>query len=445
MSLARKPTGRSTQRSTCARIGAAFLASALALGCSAADTRTGAGRGGSAGTSGGAGASSGQGGSATTGGSSGQGGGTTTGGSGGGGSGGSSGTGSGGSSGTGSGGSSGTGTGGSSGTGSGGSSGTGGGGGTSGGATDAAARDVAISDGGSNDVTADANRVDARPDVRRDADMVDRGPNPTGILVRVRNGCPFDIWIHGAGSGAVLQPDNVRLATGATQDYVAPDSWPAARVTAFGAAPNSQGQPQQELDKVEMTLGNKVINYNVTYVDWLALPVEMISYGTGNDCKLVGCYVPVGDVLQGCPTGITGGRKCMSAGAHCSQSANQSSAYCHALDAKITECAGDAQKYPGCAGAAGATTPQVYGCSGFFGGTPKWCAALNRGMLHDPENGTISLYYKTPPFNTYSQWVHTVCPGIYAFPYDDYGKTNESGFHACSGGTQLDITFCPSG
>ena len=135
----------------------------------------------------------------------------------------------------------------------------------------------------------------------------------------------------------------------------------------------------------------------------------------------------------------------MSAGAHCSQSANQSSAYCHALDAKIAECAADAQKYAGCAGAAGATTPQVYGCSGFFGGSPKWCAALNRGMLHDPENGTISLYYKTPPFNTYSQWVHSVCPGIYAFPYDDYGKTNESGFHACSGGTQLDITFCPSG
>jgi hypothetical protein len=336
------------------------------------------------------------------------------------------------------------------GAGSGGNAGTGGGGsggsaGRGGSATDAGPRDDAAPDGGSNDVTADIDRGDARIDVRRDADLVDRGPNPTGILIRVRNGCPFDIWIHGAGSGAVLQPDNARLAPLAMQDYIAPDSWPAARVTAYAAAPNSQGQPQQELDKVEMTLGNKTINYNVTYVDWLALPVEMISYGTGSDCKPVGCYVPVSDVLQGCPTGLTGGRRCMSAGAFCSQAANQASAYCHALDGKIAECAQDAQKYPGCAGAGGATTPQVYGCSGFFGGSPKWCAALNRGMIHDPENGTISLYYKTPPFNTYSQWVHTVCPGIYAFPYDDYGKTNESGFHACSGGTQLDITFCPAG
>jgi hypothetical protein len=66
-------------------------------------------------------------------------------------------------------------------------------------------------------------------------------------------------------------------------------------------------------------------------------------------------------------------------------------------------------------------------------------------MLDDPDNGDISLYYKTPPFNTYAWWVHGVCPGIYAFPYDDYGKSNESGFHSCTGGTQLNITFCPSG
>ena len=417
---------------------APFLAWVLVAGCGAGElpSRGAGGRGGSTGADGGTGGGtggSGQTGGATTSGSGGQGGGGQGGGGqGGGGQGGTVTTGSGGQGG-------GTTTGGAAG---GGTAGTGGGGaGGASGATDGGTRDVATPDVGSNDAPLDISRSD----VRRDADMVDRGPNPTGILVRVRNSCPFDIWIHGAGSGAVLQPDNARLPTGAMQDYVAPDSWSAARVTAYGAAPNAQGQPQQELDKVEMTLGNKTINYNVTYVDWLALPVEMISYGTGSDCKPVGCYVPVSDVLQGCPTAITGGRKCMSAGAHCSQSANQSSAFCHALDAKITECAQDAQKYPGCAGAAGATTPQVYGCSGFFGGSPKWCAALNRGMLHDPDNGTISLYYKTVPFNTYSQWVHTVCPGIYAFPYDDYGKTNESGFHACSGGTQLDITFCPAG
>ena len=66
-------------------------------------------------------------------------------------------------------------------------------------------------------------------------------------------------------------------------------------------------------------------------------------------------------------------------------------------------------------------------------------------MLDDPDNGDISLYYQNAPYNPYSKWVHAVCPGIYSFPYDDYGKTNESGFHACSGGTQLDVNFCPGG
>jgi hypothetical protein len=97
------------------------------------------------------------------------------------------------------------------------------------------------------------------------------------------------------------------------------------------------------------------------------------------------------------------------------------------------------------AGAAAATTPQAYACSGFFGSSPKWCAALNRGMLDAPDDGDITKYYRAEPFNTYSKWVHATCPGIYAFPYDDYGKTNESGFHSCAGATRLDITFCPNG
>ncbi len=99
-----------------------------------------------------------------------------------------------------------------------------------------------------------------------------------------------------------------------------------------------------------------------------------------------------------------------------------------------------------CAGAAGATTPEVFACSGnFFSQDPKWCAALNRGMLDDPDNGDITRYYQTEPFNSYSKWVHSTCPGLYAFPYDDYGPTNESGFHSCGGGTQLNITFFQAG
>src|SRR5262249_25686419 len=160
--------------------------------------------------------------------------------------------------------------------------------------------------------------------------------------------------------------------------------WSAARVTAYLSAP-----PADDLDKVEITISNRIVNYNITYVDWLALPIEMRAYGTGPDCKVVGCYVPESDVLGGCPSGLWWGRKCFAAGHYCSIAANQGSAFCHALDAKIAQCAGD-PKYTGCAGAQGATTPQVYGCSGFFGGTAKWCSALNRGMLDDPDDKNAS-------------------------------------------------------
>jgi hypothetical protein len=269
--------------------------------------------------------------------------------------------------------------------------------------------------------------------------IADRAPNAAGILIHIDNECPFDLWIRGTGSGAPLQPDNRQLKTGEAQDYIAPDTWSAARVTAYKSVP-----PNNEIDKVEITLSAKVINYNITYVDWVGLPIEAISFGTGSDCKRVGCYLPVADLLQGCPAGLLSGSKCLSAGSYCMNQANKSTPFCHALDTTIAQCGSNATMYPGCSpGASG--TPDVYACSGNFGTNPKWCAALNRGMINDPDNGDISLYYQNAPYNTYSKWVHSSCPGIYAFPYDDYGKSNESGFHSCIGGRQLNITFCPAG
>jgi hypothetical protein len=132
----------------------------------------------------------------------------------------------------------------------------------------------------------------------------------------------------------------------------------------------------------------------------------------------------------------------VSAGSYCLNGANQSKPYCHALDSAIAQCA----TKPGCT-PGGATTVDAYACrnGSFFSGSPKWCAAVNRGMVADPDNPSTALYYQTTPYNTYAKWVHGMCPGIYAFPYDDYGHANESGFHSCIGGRQLNITFCPSG
>jgi hypothetical protein len=289
---------------------------------------------------------------------------------------------------------------------------------------------------GSGGADVDAGRMDAAV---RDVYVAERPPGAPGMLVHVVNGCSFDLWVHAAGKEAVLTPDNTHLSPGGAQDYIAPDPWTAARVTAYLATP-----PANEIDKAEITFINRIINYNLTYVDWVGLPIEMVSIGTGSDCKAVGCYLPESSVLSGCPEGLLSGKKCLSAGSYCSTAANQATPFCHALDPKIALCAQDA-KYSGCSAAAGATTPQVYGCSGFFGGSPKWCSALNRGVLDDPDSPTSAPYYMTAPFNGYAAWVHSVCPGIYSFPYDDYGHANESGFHACGGGTQLNVTFCPSG
>jgi hypothetical protein len=67
-------------------------------------------------------------------------------------------------------------------------------------------------------------------------------------------------------------------------------------------------------------------------------------------------------------------------------------------------------------------------------------------MLDDPDSTDLAAYYQNEPYNTYSAWVHQVCPGIYAFAYDDYPPVaGESGFHACRAGQELRVTFCPAG
>jgi hypothetical protein len=254
-----------------------------------------------------------------------------------------------------------------------------------------------------------------------------------GVLVNVVNGCSFDLYINASGKGATLMPDGAKIAAGGGhQVYTAPDNWAAARITAYtDAALHSQ------LDKVELTIANKAVNYNITYVDWVGLPVEMSTYGSGNDCKKVGCYVKQANLVSTCPGNLLQGKQCLSAYGYCSNASHAADPFCHALDGQFSKCAA--------AGCPMATTTQVYGCNGPYQNDPKWCAALNRGRPMNPDDPDASLYYSAPPYNVYSKWVHDTCPGIYAFPYDDYGKSNQSSFHVCNGATQLDVIFCPNG
>jgi hypothetical protein len=255
-------------------------------------------------------------------------------------------------------------------------------------------------------------------------------PVTDGVNVRVRNLCPFPLWIHGAGNPGTLEPDDAELVTGQSQDYVAPTEWTAARVTAY-----SQGPRQGEIEKAEITITGGVLNYNVTYVDWVGLPLEIV--GLGGDCNAAdsttGCYAPMSDILSGCPeTFLLDANRCLAPRSYCLNPANQANAFCHALDGAIASCA----QCPA------ATTPEVYACNGPYTNEARWCAALNRGMVSDPDNADQGLYYQTAPYNTYAKWVHQVCPNIYAFPYDDW--LSHGGFRACAG-NEIRITFCPSG
>ncbi len=271
------------------------------------------------------------------------------------------------------------------------------------------------------------------------------GPSVDGVSVRVRNLCDFPLWIQTEGQGGGIGPNDAALPVGAIRNYVAPPTWVAARVTAY-----KDGPTQTVLDKVEMTFNNPhdglaVLNFNITYVDWVGLPAEMV--GIGGDCNAshaVGCYQKTADLLAGCPENfLSDGNRCVAARSFCLDPANQDHAYCHALDSAIADCIANV---PGCDKYAGSnpalTTPAVYACSPPIHQDPRLCAALNRHMLSAPDDGDESKYYQTDPHNTYASWVHEACPGIYAFSYDDWNS--HGGFRSCSG-NELRITFCPAG
>ena len=269
----------------------------------------------------------------------------------------------------------------------------------------------------------------------------------SSVLLQVTNGCPVDLWIHAVGQEATLSPDNAELAPGASRQYAAPLTWTAARVYAYLQAP-ANGTPQGQNDKVEMNFstsnGVESTNTDITYVDWVALPSQIQVLGSGSGCTTVGCEVPYSQILNGCPSSLLSGQECLSAGNYCLNPNNNGDPFCHALDGQVSACASE---YSACAGAAGSSTAEVYSCSGgFFSQSPQYCAALNRGVLSAPgPNTSPSSFYVNPPFNEYAQWVHQHCPGIYAFPYDDYGSSNQSSDNTCSGATQVNITFCPRG
>jgi hypothetical protein len=248
------------------------------------------------------------------------------------------------------------------------------------------------------------------------------------VAVRVRNFCPFPLFVDGNGQEESLE--RIRLGRGEYHDYDAPTTWTSARVNAYGAATDSDAR-----EKVELTFSPGHVTYNVTYVDFLGLPMEVTSVGgtCAPEEHTTGCSVKQSDVLNGCPQSfLKVGNRCVSPRSYCA-GARAGEAYCKRFDDVIASCA-DCPK---------ASTPEVYACSGAYDNEARWCAAINRGMTKDPDNPNADAYYQNPPYNDYSKWVHEVCPGIYAFPYDD--QFSHGGFRDCSGSNEVRITLCPGG
>jgi len=288
--------------------------------------------------------------------------------------------------------------------------------------------------------------------------------------LNVINNCPFPIWVHAkSNGGTTLMPDNAKLGAagqaGHAKQYDVPADWPAARVNAYWVDPGGPSPDPQAYEKVELTVGGGKMNYNITYVDYVGLPSQMEAVGpscqkTGTFDPRVACAVPVAGLLAGCPAGLLDGKRCLSAGLYCSKAASAGTPFCHALDAAIATCAAQHPATCGVASQLNDTTANVYGCSSYFDSQPpscspatatchqegnKWCAALNRGTLAQPDGTDPTKFYQAAPYNTYAKWVHDTCPGIYAFPYDDYPSgAGQSGFRSCQA-DRLDITFCPGG
>ena len=261
-------------------------------------------------------------------------------------------------------------------------------------------------------------------------------PAHQGNIVHVKNNCGFPLWLQGVGGGATLSPDNLKLNVGDMHDYAVGD-WPFAWVTAYLDA-----SQQTMADRAELTMfPTGLVSYRLAYIDGIGLPMDLQAIGSGADCPRVGCDVTEAQVVATCPTSLLAGKRCLSAGAYCSDPANANAPFCHLLDASIATCA---QSVAGCGDAARATTADVYECQNSFGDKPDLCAALNRGMVADPTSSDESAYYRAPAHNGYAAWLHAICPGLYAFPYDDV-RSSEDAFHACQNSTQLNITFCPAG
>ena len=213
------------------------------------------------------------------------------------------------------------------------------------------------------------------------------------------------------------------------------------------AAPGGAGSVEAEFFELTADPG-KALNYNLSFVDYMGLPMEINGKGPQPSCGLTACYAPLAQLTAGCPTQLldTKNAKCMSMYSYCSNAAHATEAFCTSLDQSAANTlATDPMCKAGGSLAQAGSGAKIMGCAtgSFWSGSPYCCAKVNRNATNGAGNDNTQncTYYKTQPYNVYAAYSHSVCPYLYAFAYDDWN--DQSGYHACAGGTGADITYCP--
>ncbi len=263
--------------------------------------------------------------------------------------------------------------------------------------------------------------------------------NPKGLIFRFMNNCPMTLWAQVAGvPGGVVE-----LATKTWKEYDLPNV--NGRISVFeNAAPGQAGSYQINFMELNARPG-MALNYNLSNVDWVGLPVEVNGIGTDRTCGVTACYTPLANMLNGCPPSLVDNthHTCQAPKNYCSSPAHATEALCTALDqAGAAAIMSDPKCTAGGSLAQAGSGSKIYGCAGFWGGSPYCCAKVNRGYGGANNDNTQNCnYYKTEPYSSYSKYAQTVCPYVYSFAYDDVN--DQSGFHTCNKGTELDVTWCP--
>jgi hypothetical protein len=266
--------------------------------------------------------------------------------------------------------------------------------------------------------------------------------NPAGLVLRVMNNCPLDLWVSGVNLPAFELPP--RQASTAPAEKVF--DWPGGggRISAYE---NSANGFQIAFIEFNAKKGG-ALNVDNSYVDWVGLPVEVRNQNPSS-C-LTSCYQPYAHMMDGCPTQLLDKTHnvCVAPKNWCAEGNNYMDPICQLI---VTAAQGVVATDPKCAGGAGdvgaMNAANLYGCGGpFWSGSSYCCAEATRGYKtdkNDPDNNMTQNcnYYREMPFSTYSAYSQTICPFIYSFAYDD--NNAQSGFVTCPNSTEMDVTFCP--